>query len=55
MDEIFTKILEVSDSCHNRVNRNQQNLYPKAPTVVAKLLQYNGYRVEHRDGFSSCK
>ena len=22
--------------------RNQQNLYPKAPTVVAKLLQYSG-------------
>ena len=22
--------------------RNQQNLYPKAPTAVAKLLQYSG-------------
>ena len=22
--------------------RNQQNLYPKAPTIVAKLLQYSG-------------
>ena len=22
--------------------RNQQNLYPKSPTVVAKLLQYSG-------------
>ena len=22
--------------------RNQQNLYPKAPTVVAKLMQYSG-------------
>ena len=34
--------------------RNQQNLYPRIPTIdVAKLLQYNGSRVEHRDGFSS--
>ena len=37
------------------VNRNQQNLYPKAPTAVAKLPQYSGSRVEHRDEFSSCK
>ena len=22
--------------------RNQQNLYPKAPTTIAKLLQYSG-------------
>ena len=33
--------------------RNQQNLYPKAPTVVAKLLRYSGSKVELRDGFSS--
>ena len=34
--------------------RNQQNLYPRIPTTdVAKLLQYNGYRVEHMDEFSS--
>ena len=34
--------------------RNQQNLYPRIPTTdVAKLLQYSGSRVEHRDGFSS--
>ena len=33
---------------------NQQNLYPRIPTTdVAKLLQYSGSRVEHRDGFSS--
>ena len=33
--------------------RNQQNLYPRIPTTdVAKLLQYSGSRVEHRDGFS---
>ena len=43
------------DSCHSRLFRNQQNLYPKAPTVVAKLLQYSGSRVELRDGFSSYK
>ena len=31
------------DSCHSRVIRNQQNLYPKLPsTVVVKLLQYSG-------------
>ena len=34
--------------------RNQQNLYPRIPTTdVAKLLQYSGSRVEHRDGFSA--
>ena len=34
--------------------RNQQNLYPRIPTIdVAKLLQYSDYRVEHGDGFSS--
>ena len=44
------------DSCHNRVIRNQQYLYPKfPPTTVVKLLQYSGSRVEHRDGFSSYK
>ena len=33
--------------------RNQQNLYPRIPTTdVAKLLQYSGSWVEHRDGFS---
>ena len=31
------------DSCHGKVIRNQQNLYPKLPlTAVVKLLQYNG-------------
>ena len=31
-----------SDSCHNRVIRNQQYLYPKfPPTAVVKLLQYS--------------
>ena len=44
----------LADSCHSRVIRNQQYLYPKfPPTVVVKLLQYSGYRVEHRNGFSS--
>ena len=33
--------------------RNQQNLYPKALTAVAKLLRYSGSKVELRDGFSS--
>ena len=28
---------------------------PIPPTIVAWLLQYSGSRVEHRDGFSSCK
>ena len=33
---------------------NQQNLYPRIPTIdVAKLLQYSGSKVEHGDGFSS--
>ena len=41
------------DSCHSRVIRNQQNLYPRVPTDVAELLQYSGSRVELRDGFSS--
>ena len=44
------------DSCHSRVIRNQQYLYPKfPPTAVVKLLQYSGSRVKHRDGFSSYK
>ena len=45
-----------TDSCHIRVIRNQQYLYPKfPPTAVVKLLQYSGSRVEHMDGFSSYK
>ena len=44
------------DSCHSRMIRNQQYLYPKfPPTAVVKLLQYSGSRDEHRDGFSSYK
>ena len=40
------------DSCHNRVIRNLQYLYPKIPpTSVVKLLQYSVSLVEHRDGF----
>ena len=35
--------------------QNQQNLYPRTPTVVAKVLQYSGSRVELKDGFSSCE
>ena len=43
----------ISGSCHSRVIRNQQYLYPKfPPTVVVKLLQYSGSRVKHRDGLS---
>ena len=42
------------DSCHSRVP-DQQYLYLFTPTAVAKLLQYSGSRVEHRDGFSSYK
>ena len=44
------------DSCHSRVIRNQQYLYPKfLPTTVVKLLQYSGSRVELRDEFSLYK
>ena len=35
--------------------KKDKNLYPRVPTTVAKLLQYSGSRVEHRDGFSSYK
>ena len=35
--------------------RNQQYLYPRIPTTVAKLLRYRSSRVELRDGFSSHK
>ena len=46
----------ILDSCHSRVIRNRQYLYPKfPPTTVVKLLQYSGFRVEHRDGFSLYK
>ena len=46
----------LTDSCHSRVIQNQQYLYPKfPPTIVVKLLQYSGSRVELRDGFSSYK
>ena len=31
--------------------RNQQNLYPKAPTAVAKLLQYSGLGSNSGMGF----
>ena len=31
--------------------RNQQNLYPKDPTVVAKLLQYSGLGSNSGMGF----
>ena len=31
--------------------QNQQNLYPKAPTVVAKLLQYSGLGSNSGMGF----
>ena len=32
--------------------QNQQNLYPRVSTAVARLLQYSSSRVELRDGFS---
>ena len=56
----FVKLHDVenfpTDSCHSRVIRNQQYLYPKFPPIaVVKLLQYSGSRVEHRDEFSSYK
>ena len=36
-------IWSVADSCHSRVIRNQQYLYPKfPPTAVVQLLQYSG-------------
>ena len=44
---------DMTDSCHSRVIRNQQNLYPRVLTAVAELLQYSSSRVELRDGFSS--
>ena len=41
-----------SDSCHGRVIRSQQNLYPKFPLIaVAKLLQYSGLRSNTGMGF----
>ena len=45
---------ENPDSCHSRcIGINK--IYILNPTAVAKLLQYSGSRVEHRDGFSSYK
>ena len=43
-----------TDSCHSR-GAGINNIYkPKfPPTAVAKLLQYSGSRIEHRDEFSS--
>ena len=36
-------LIHTLDSCHSRVIRSQQNLYPKfPPTAVVKLLQYSG-------------
>ena len=43
-----------SDSCHSR-SIGINKIYILNPTAVAKLLQYSGSRVEHRDGFSSYK
>ena len=42
----------ILDSCHSRVIRNQQNLYPNfPPTAVVKLLQYSGLRSNTGMGF----
>ena len=43
-----------SDSCHSRCIEINK-IYILNPTAVAKLLQYSGSKVEHRDGFSSYK
>ena len=41
-------------SCHSRcIGINK--IYISNPTAVAELLQYSGFRVEHRDRFSSYK
>ena len=42
------------DSYHSR-GAGINKIYILNPTAVAKLLQYSGSRVEHRDGFSSYK
>ena len=48
----ISKRHEMPDSCHNRVIRNQQNLYPNfPPTVVVKLLQYSGLGSNRGMGF----
>ena len=50
---LFKKVDAQQLVIHGTVGmRNQQNLYPKSPTVVAKLIQYSGSRVELMDGFS---
>ena len=54
-DSAIGSIMYAIDSCHSRVIGNQQNLYPRVPTTVAKLLRNSGSRVEHRDEFSSYK
>ena len=46
---------ELSDSCHSRCCGINKIYNLNSPTAVAKLLQYSGSRVEHRDGFSSHK
>ena len=44
----------VFDSCHSRcIGINK--IYILNPTVVVKLLQYSGSRVELKDGFSLYK
>ena len=40
------------DSCHSRVIRNQQYLFPKfPPTAVVKLLQHSGLGSNSGMGF----
>ena len=45
----------IIDSCHRRYAEPTKFMTKFPPTVVVKLLQYSGSRVEHRDGFSSYK
>ena len=44
----------VIDSCHSKCT-GINKIYILNPTVVAKLLQYSGSRVEHKDEFSLYK
>ena len=54
VETFFGCAADLHDSCHNRVIRNQQNLYPKfLLTAVVKLLQYSGLGLNIGMGFLS--